>query len=261
LVEKIKDEAAFVSGLNFPLGLAKALTWPEAAFVVKDANVQKLAYVYFEEEPGRRRLAGAKKPVNWLAVGSRRDVGQARSVPSDPAGRLGDCPCCRNDCSGRPQPFFFDDSDLGVYFNSSRWVIEGGRFIAKSHPNIHFFANIIFGAFLPENLISPGLRGFCVVWIASACFIYYLCLVYRVARGAMTLALFAWLAPAPIFFALYRYDLYPALATLISLFAIRREAAALKGYALFLLPAYCIFMIYKRGLPAALDCRGAIHLL
>lgn len=77
------------------------------------------------------------------------------------------------------------------------------------------------------------------------------------------LALFAWLAPAPIYFALFRFDLYPALATLMSLFAIRRGAyiegalwlgvaAAVKGYALFLLPAYCVFMVYQRGFTAAI---------
>ena len=94
-----------------------------------------------------------------------------------------------------------------------------------------------------------------------ASFIIYV--VYGVARGTATLALFVWLAPAPIYFALYRYDLYPALGTFIALFAIRRGAymegaiwlgvaAALKGYALFLLPAYCVFIVYQRGLTAAI---------
>ncbi len=31
-----------------------------ACFVVKDGNEQKLAYVYYEEEPGRRSRASAK---------------------------------------------------------------------------------------------------------------------------------------------------------------------------------------------------------
>jgi hypothetical protein len=80
----------------------------------------------------------------------------------------------------------------------------------------------------------------------------------------MTIAIFPWLAPAPIYFALFRYDIYPALATVMALFAIRRDAfiqgalwlgiaASLKGYALFLLPAYCVFIGYQRNLSAAVQ--------
>jgi hypothetical protein len=159
---------------------------------------------------------------------------------------------------------FFDGHDLGHYFDSSRWVIEGGRLYREVPSEYPLLANMIFAAcrYL-SNLVSPANYGFNAVWIGSACFIYYLCLVYGVARGTATLALFAWLAPAPIYFALYRYDLYPALGTFIALFAIRRGAymegaiwlgvaAALKGYALFLLPAYCVFIVYQRGLTAAI---------
>jgi hypothetical protein len=34
----------------------------EACFIVRDANGQALAYVYFEEEPGRRAAASALPP-------------------------------------------------------------------------------------------------------------------------------------------------------------------------------------------------------
>ena len=64
-------------------------------------------------------------------------------------------------------------------------------------------------------------------------------------------------------FCLFRFDLYPAVATLMSLFAIRRTAyikgalwlgvaIALKGYALGFLPAYCVFIVYQRGFAAAI---------
>jgi hypothetical protein len=151
--------------------------------------------------------------------------------------------------------------DLEVYFNSSRWIIEGGRLYCDVPSEYPLLANIIFGAFrYLGNLISQ--HAFYALWITSGCFLYYLCLVYGVARSTM-LALFAWLAPAPIYFALFRFDLYPALAVLVSLFAIKRKsyikgaiwlgiAAALKGYALCLLPAYCAFMVYQRGLTAAI---------
>src|SRR6516164_2107417 len=41
----------------------------DACFVVSDANGQKLAYVYFEDEPGRRRAA-----ANLLRRGSKETV-------------------------------------------------------------------------------------------------------------------------------------------------------------------------------------------
>ena len=110
------------------------------------------------------------------------------------------------------------------------------------------------------GLLHPGIYWFYSLWIASALFVY-LFVLYRIARDTTMLAALAWLAPAPIYFALFRYDVYPAGATLMSMLAIRRtnyvEAAAwlgiaiaLKGYALFLLPAFCVFMVYQRGFVA-----------
>ena len=157
----------------------------------------------------------------------------------------------------------FDGYDLSVYYNSSRWIIEGGRLYREVPSEYPLLANIIFAAYrYLSNLVAPGFHGFVVVWIASACFIFYIFLIYWIAPGG-AITVLAWLAPAPIYFALYRYDLYPALATFSALIAIRRNAyiqgalwlgiaAALKGYALFLFPAYCIFIVYQRGFITAL---------
>jgi hypothetical protein len=41
----------------------------DAAFVVKDSAGRKLAYVYFEDEQGRR--AAAKQPTGWKRVVQR----------------------------------------------------------------------------------------------------------------------------------------------------------------------------------------------
>ena len=143
-----------------------------------------------------------------------------------------------------------DDFDIRVYFASARWVIEGGRLYREVGSEYPLFANIIFATlrFL-AYLLHPGFYAFKGLWVASA-WLVYLWYVYRFVKDIGIFVALAWLAPAPIYFALFRFDLYPAVATLMFLFAIRRtahiEAAiwlgvaiALKGYALFMLPTYC----------------------
>ena len=171
--------------------------------------------------------------------------------------------------AGRPR-LAFDSNDMRVYFDSARWVIEGGRLYREVESEYPLFANIIFATVrYLGNLLHPGIYGFYTLWIAST-WLVYLCAVYRIATGTSMLAALAWLAPAPIFFAVYRFEIYPATATLMALFAIRRAsyiksaiwlgvAIALKGYALFLLPAYCVFMIYRCGFAAAIKL-GALAL-
>ena len=156
-----------------------------------------------------------------------------------------------------------DDFDIRVYFASARWVIEGGRLYREVGSEYPLFANIIFATlrFL-AYLLHPGFYGFKGLWVVSAWLVYLWCL-YRIVNDTGIFVALAWLAPAPIYFALFRFDLYPAVATLMFLFAIRRTAyfegaiwlgvaIALKGYALFLLPAYCVFMVYQRGIAAAI---------
>ena len=42
----------------------------QSCFIVRDANGQALAYVYFEDEPGRRSLAGPVVDVGLTIAGS-----------------------------------------------------------------------------------------------------------------------------------------------------------------------------------------------
>jgi hypothetical protein len=156
-----------------------------------------------------------------------------------------------------------DPYDMKVYFNSARWLIEGGHVYHEAPSDYPLFANIIFATLrYLSNLLDSGIYGFFGLWIAST-WVVYLYAVYRIATGTTMLAGLAWLAPAPIYFAVFRFDIYPAVATLMSLFAIQRTryiegaiwlgvAIALKGYALWLLPAYCAFIIYQRGFAAAI---------
>jgi uncharacterized membrane protein len=161
----------------------------------------------------------------------------------------------------------FDADDLDVYFASSNWVVGKGRLYDTVPSEYPLLANVIFAATrCLGNLLSPQNYGFYVVWIVTAWFVYLYAL-YRVARDTTMLATVAWLAPAPIYYALLRFDIYPAVATLMALFAIQRTnhvegalwlgiAIALKGYTLFLLPAYCIFVLHQRGLVAAIKIAG-----
>jgi hypothetical protein len=157
----------------------------------------------------------------------------------------------------------FTATDMDGYFKSASWIIEGGRLYREVPSEYPLLANIIFAiARYLGNLLHPGFYGFCIVWMSLA-WVVYLSAVNAVITRTTTLAALAWLAPAPIFFTLYRFDIYPAAATLVSLFAIKRTAylqgvawlglaIALKGYALFLLPAYVVFIFYRLGLAAAI---------
>lgn len=157
----------------------------------------------------------------------------------------------------------FDNYDMNVYFGSASWVAEGGRLYREVPSEYPLFANIIFAiARWLGNFIYPGFYGFYLVWMVLAGFVY-LTLLTGVITRTRKHAVLAWLAPAPIYFALYRFDIYPAAATLMALFAIRRAAyfqgaawlgvaIALKGYALVFLPAYFVFLVYQRGLATAI---------
>jgi hypothetical protein len=152
--------------------------------------------------------------------------------------------------------------DVEDYFNYAAGVLGGGaayREVASPYP---LLANILFATVrLVTSLFDPRRDAFVVAWSVIAGVVYVVVLDAVIAR-APKLGVLAWLAPAPIYFALLRYDIYPAAATLLALFAIRREsyfwgaawlgiAIALKGYALFLLPAFCIFVAERRSLTTA----------
>ena len=162
----------------------------------------------------------------------------------------------------RGQWLVVDRHDLDVYFESSRWIVGGGRLYKEVWSEYPLLANIVFAVWrYLANLVHPGMTGFQYTWGITAG-LMFLWALHRVAIDTTLFAALAWVAPAPIYFALCRYDIYPAVTTLLAMFAIRRAsytegaiwlgvAAAFKGYALFLLPAFCVFMIYQRGFFAA----------
>jgi hypothetical protein len=137
-------------------------------------------------------------------------------------------------------------------------VIGRGRLYKEIFSPYPLLANLIF-AFIrfSAEMLHPTLNGFFWLWMVVTWFLY-LWIVYQVATKTSTLAALVWLAPAPLYFALLRFDIYPSAATLLALLSIRQSryfegavwlgiAIALKGYALFLLPAYIVFIFYRKG--------------
>ncbi|HEY9779993.1 MAG TPA: hypothetical protein V6D09_07650 [Leptolyngbyaceae cyanobacterium] len=156
---------------------------------------------------------------------------------------------------------FFDSNDLNVYFRSSRWVVDQGILYKDIFSEYPLLAGLIFGIvrYLAKILhpFSSEFDSFSWLWMSINWFIY-LWIIYLVATRLSKPALWIWLAPAPLYFTLLRFDIYPALMTLLALFAIHREkyvigaiwlglSIALKGYALFCLPAYFVFIYYRKG--------------
>ncbi len=154
----------------------------------------------------------------------------------------------------------FDYWDLTVYFEESRWAYSGQAPYLDIPSEYPLLANLAFGVVhalsrpalyavlprLPEALLpqAPYL-AFVWLWLAAA-----LTLLLLAAGHAWRLRpanLLLWLGPASLYFALYRFDVYPAVATLLFLRALHRRRAtaavlwlglaiALKGYAVVLLP-------------------------
>jgi len=164
-----------------------------------------------------------------------------------------------------------DTFDIGVYYRESAWAVGAGRLYRDVFSEYPLAANVLFGTVraVAAAFENPEF-GFLILWMASGLAAYAaavrLAVTDRERRGVRTLLI--WLAPAPLYFAAFRFDVFPALATFLMLFALRAErwrraalwlgiAIALKGYALFLLPAIGVYVLQRRGLRAAVEF-GAI---
>ena len=160
----------------------------------------------------------------------------------------------------------FDRYDIDQYYMRSRWAIGEGVLFKDVWSDYLLLPNLLFGVFrfLSENLhpLSTSFKSFSWLWVTVSWFLY-LWATYIIATKVSTRALWIWLAPAPLFFTLVRYDIYLVIVTLFALLAVRSEKylegamwlglmVALKGYALFAVPAYCVFVFYRKGLLTAI---------
>lgn len=151
--------------------------------------------------------------------------------------------------------------DIKVYFDSSRWVVGQGILYIDVFSQYTLLANLIFGLsrFVAEvtHPFSSDLESFSFIW-GSISWLIYLSGVYVTLVKVSRNSIWLWLTPAAVYFAIFRFDIYTSVTTLLALLAIRDEkytkgsfwlgiTIALKGYALFLLPSYLIFIFYKQG--------------
>lgn len=158
--------------------------------------------------------------------------------------------------------FFYDSFDIGIYFRESAWILASEPPRSDLPLGYPPLAQLLFAAirFVANSVLGPSESGFATIWVGTSA----LLLVLGAAWSAwitpvmrwQSLAL--WLTPAALYFALYRFDLFPAMATLAAYYLIREKrllagslvlglSVALKGYALYLLPALYYHVAVNRG--------------
>jgi hypothetical protein len=145
-------------------------------------------------------------------------------------------------------------------------VAGGGTLYREVFSEYPVAANLVFGAVRGLSLLLPltghALTDFTVFWVAAG--------LAAVAAGALLArrhgaagAGWAWVLPAVVYFAAYRFDVYPALAAALSFALLKKErlgpaawllgvCIALKGYALLSLPAVLFYVHSRAGTAAAL---------
>jgi len=157
-----------------------------------------------------------------------------------------------------PIRFIFDDFDLQVYIRSSRWITGSGTLYKDVPSEYPLAANLIFG-----GIRALAIHGnFAQYWIISGIVVLIGCATLAWRDGAPGF-FWAWALPGAIFFAAFRYDIYPAFFIMACLAAMKRKlilagalllgiAISLKGYALFMLPCMLVYTRNQRGTKKAL---------
>ncbi len=170
-----------------------------------------------------------------------------------------------------PKTHWFDTHDVALFYSESRWAAGDGVLYRDVPSEYPLLANLLFAACRVANdhcMPLPGdVRSYALLWIGFS-WLVFLAMGHAIATRIDPDALWVWLTPGAVCFALLRFDVYPAATTLLALFAFREGrhlrgalwiglTVALKGYALFALPAVLIYILRNRGWRTAL---GALAL-
>jgi len=169
---------------------------------------------------------------------------------------------------------FFDSYDPLVYYNASSWVANGGtlyRDVLSEYPPA---ATLIFAAvrYISETLrpFPSAFDSFVWAWMSTA-WVVYLAIIRTTLNHLPPKMVWLWLNPVVLYFALQRFDIYPAGLTLLALIAASRDryltaalwlglAASVKGYPLFVVPAFVLYVLklagFSRAIRACVICGG-----
>lgn len=159
-----------------------------------------------------------------------------------------------------------DPHDLRAYFVSSSWVVQKGSLYVDFPSDYPLFPNLIFALARYVSLpFASTLGNFpAFVW-TYASMTFCLSLIF-VKMSIENFGKKTWLlvVPSILYFTLYRFDFYPCFAFFLGLLALRKDhfyraalcigiAIALKGYALFALPALAVYSYRKLNVRAAFN--------
>jgi hypothetical protein len=130
--------------------------------------------------------------------------------------------------------------------------------VASEYP---LLPNLLFTAVRQISHVVPVLGDpydrFAWVWVTLMLPLYCFVLHRLLTRYPRPAALL-WLTPAALHFSLYRFDVLAVIGTLFAVEALKRDelrraalwlglVTALKGYTLFLLPAFAVYVWQRRG--------------
>lgn len=164
--------------------------------------------------------------------------------------------------------FFYDSFDIGIYFRESGWILASAPPRSELPFGYPPLAQLLFGTMrlVANGVLGPSESAFARVWVGIAAALLVLAVAWTlwVTPSTRWRSLAVWVTPAALYFALYRFDLFPAIATLAAYYLIRENrllagslvlglAIALKGYALYLLPALYYYIAANRGHRAAIS--------
>lgn len=165
----------------------------------------------------------------------------------------------------------YDEYDLRHYYEYSAWVAGEGTLYREVLSDYLLAPNLLFAVFHKAALIfepqETPLKSLTWMWVATAWLLYLVTAAVILKQGQPG-SIWIWLSPAAVYFSIYRYEIYLVLLTFWFLAELKQErwlrssliwgvVIAFKGYGLFLVPAYAVYLLHRAGWRTALTATAA----